>query len=354
MSENNTQNKIGLIQVLELAWKKRWTFVKVWIITFVLSCIWILPQPRYYACEVSVSPESADAGAAGGLASLASSFGIDMGAMSQSDAIYPMLYPDLFESTDFIVGLLDIKIQTSEDSITTDYYTYMHDYQKKNYLTYPFTWTLREIKSLFTTPSPEIKGKNGKRFDPFHLSKETTDIIKDIKSNIKCSFSKTTNVVTIEVKDQDPLTCAILADSIKAHLQDFITDYRTKKARQDYEHYKQMTKDARESYNIAMKAYTDYSDSHQDVVLEAYKTKITDLENEMQQRYNLYTAMSTRMETALADVQQRTPVFTTLQNATVPIKPDGPKRMIFVAAMLILSTLGTMWWQFRKELKEWF
>lgn len=354
MSETKTQNKIDLGKVFKLVLQKKWFFVKVWVITFVLSCIWILPQPRYYVCEVSVSPESSDASGAGGLASLASSFGIDMGAMAQSDAIYPMLYPDLFESTDFIVGLFDIQIQCSEDSIVTDYFTYLRDYQKKNYLTYPFKWTIREIKKLFTTPSPEIKGKDGKRFDPFHLSRETTEIVKDVKGRIKCTFSKTTNVVTISVQDQDPLACAILADSIKAHLQDFITDYRTKKARNDLEHYRQMTQDAHDSYNAAMKEYTDYSDSHQGAVLEAYKTKITDLENEMQQKYNLYTAMNARMEATMAEVQQKTPVFTTLQNATVPVKPDGPKRMIFVAAMLILSTIGAIWWLYRKELKEWF
>lgn len=30
---------------------KKKLFLKVWIITFVLSCVWILPQPRYYTAE---------------------------------------------------------------------------------------------------------------------------------------------------------------------------------------------------------------------------------------------------------------------------------------------------------------
>jgi hypothetical protein len=47
-------------------------------------------------------------------------------------------------------------------------------------------------------------------------------------------------------------------------------------------------------------------------------------------------------------------VFTTLTNATVPVKPAGPKRMIFVAAMLFLATCGTLAHLFRQELKEWF
>jgi uncharacterized protein involved in exopolysaccharide biosynthesis len=64
--------------------------------------------------------------------------------------------------------------------------------------------------------------------------------------------------------------------------------------------------------------------------------------------------MTTREQTAMADLQASTPVFTTLTNATVPVKPTGPKRMIFVLAMLFLATLGTIMYLFRKELKDWF
>ena len=44
--------------------------LKVWIVTFVLSCILILPQPRYYITEVSVVPESVDTKALGQLGSM--------------------------------------------------------------------------------------------------------------------------------------------------------------------------------------------------------------------------------------------------------------------------------------------
>ena len=67
---------------------------------------------------------------------------------------------------------------------------------------------------------------------------------------------------------------------------DFITEYRTKKARIDYEHYKQLTADAKRQYEKARQAYGRYSDAEMDVVLESYKSKQEDMENEMQLRYN--------------------------------------------------------------------
>ena len=115
-----------------------------------------------------------------------------------------------------------------------------------------------------------------------------------------------------------------------------------------------MTADAKCQYERARQAYGRYSDAEMDVVLESYKSKQEDMENEMQLRYNVYTALNTRLEAALAKVQERTPAFTTLKCASVPIKPAGPKRIVFVVSMFILSTIVTFCNMFRKELMEWF
>ena len=91
-----------------------------------------------------------------------------------------------------------------------------------------------------------------------------------------------------------------------------------------------------------------------DIVLESYRAKRDDLENDMQLKYNNYSALQTQLQAAQAKVQENTPAFTTLTNATVPIRPAGPKRMIFVAVMLFLATVGTIVHLFRKELIKWF
>jgi hypothetical protein len=332
---------------------KKKLFFKVWGITFILSCIWILPQPRYYTTEVSVAPESAEAKDMGNLASLASNFGVNIGNGS-SDAIYPQLYPDLFESTKFLVGLLDIKVRTQDGEVETDYYTYMKDHQKQNILLWPFLPLKRWLSSVFSKPEEEIPGKDGKRFDPFELSWTTNGIIKKIQDNVQCTYSRTTDVVTIEVTDQDPLVCALLADSIKQHLQDFVTEYRTKKSRIDLEYYEKLTAEAKAMYDKSRLKYAAFSDASTNVSLRSVELKMQDMENDMQAKYNIYTAMSTRLEAAAAKVQESTPAFTELKNATVPIKPAGPKRMIFVAVMLFLATCGTIIHLYRKELKEWF
>ena len=124
MEENNKQQQktIDLGKIANLLWTKKMTFVKVWVVTFILSCIWIFPQPRYYVCEVMLAPESSDENAMGGISSLASSFGLSLGG--GSDAIYPELYPDLMSSTDFVVSLFNIPVVSLDGKIKTNLYEY--------------------------------------------------------------------------------------------------------------------------------------------------------------------------------------------------------------------------------------
>jgi uncharacterized protein involved in exopolysaccharide biosynthesis len=338
MDTNNNQKRIiDIKKISSLLWVRKKTFLKVWIVTFILSCIWILPQPRYYTCEVKLAPEANGTDVAGELSSLASSFGVNLGDLAGNDAIYPMLYPDLFESPEFSTELFNIQVKTIDDRVCTDFYTYLVKHQKKNPLTQPFFRFADWIKSLFEEPSKSVvTGHN-----PFRLSKKEQAIMLKIQKNILCSVDKRTNVISITVKDQDALVCATMADSVMLHLQNFITNYRTKKARLDLEYYQNLSDSARIEYVKAQRAYSDYCDTHNNTLLQAYISQRDRLENELSMKLNTYQTMSTQLQAMKAKVQEKTPAFTTLQSATVPIKPAGPKRMLFVAAMLFLSTFVT-------------
>ena len=112
MEENRNLRIIDLERIAKILKTKKKVYMWVGLITFVLSCVWIIPEPRYYDCEVALAPEANDVSLSGGLSSIASSFGFDLGGIGGTDAIYPLLYPDLFESPEFLVGLFDIKVKS--------------------------------------------------------------------------------------------------------------------------------------------------------------------------------------------------------------------------------------------------
>lgn len=350
-NNTNEQKIIDLRKISKRLWEKKKTFYKVWVVTFILSCIWIFPQPRYYTCEVALAPEMSGEDM-GGLSSIASSFGFNIGGMSGQDAIYPELYPDLFDSPEFIVGLYGIQIKTMEKKdegcIQTNYYTYIRDYQKKNWLMRPFIWIKSRISNLVSPKEPA--SKNIADINPTMMNYNDFILMQIIMKKISCSVDKKTSVITISVKDQDPLVCTLMADSVKAHLQDFIIRYRTSKAKEDVAHYQQMRDSAEVEYNKAMERYSDFCDSHKDAILQVYQSERDKLESDLSMKQNTLTAMETQLQATKVKLQEKTPAFTTLKSAIVPIKPAGPKRMIFVAMMLVLSSIVLSVWLTRKEI----
>jgi hypothetical protein len=69
----------------------------------------------------------------------------------------------------------------------------------------------------------------------------------------------------------------------------------------------------------------------------------------MQLLYNNYNAVSAQLLTAQAKVQEKTPVFTTLERATVPMIKAGPNRKMVVFLCTFLSMIFLTLWVMYKE-----
>lgn len=312
-------------------------------ITFVLSCLLILCVPRYYTSTAKLAPEISSF-SSNSLGDIASSFGFDLGgSAANGDAIFPELYPELIESNDFMVGMFDVKVKSKDGSINTTYYDYLATKRQTPW----WSKAYNSVKQLFATPDSTPVSKNGKA-NPFQLTRRQDQIARLMSKNIKCNIDKKNYVISITVEDQDPLICATLADTVQAKLQDFITAYRTKKSKKDLEYYKKLSSDAKSKYERIRQQYGSYSDANQDVVLESYRLKANDMENEMQLLYNTYTSLQAQVQQAQAKLLMQTPAFTTLQSASVPLKPAGPKRMLFVLGMTFLAFIVVTVYSIRK------
>lgn len=338
--------EINIAELIRKIIKGKKYFLFTLPIALVISSLIVICIPRTYICEVKLAPESSSPNI-GGLNSIASSLGMNIGNMTNQDAIIPELYPDLMKSTDFRVSMFDVKVTTKNGKINTTYFDYLKNNQKFAYWDYAIIWIL----SKFTKDEEEISG-NGQsnKVNPFMMSKSQNDIAKIIEGKIKCNVDKKTDVITINVEDQDPLVCATIADSARVKLQQFITNYRTSKARIDLAYAKRLNIEAKQSYLKAQKLYAAYADANEGLALESFKAKRDELENEMQLLFNNYQQTALQLQLAKAKLQERTPAFTTLQSASVPLRPSSPKRMFFVMFWLFVTFCGTSIYVYRKDI----
>ena len=338
MSEEKKTEKapIDFIEIGKKLWKNRKKFFIVLPATLIITYLIVFCVPRYYKCSVSLTQEtssSSSMSSLGSLGSLASSMGLgSLAKGGSSDAFYAEIYPDIIKSNDFIASLMTVEIQTQKGDIKTNYYTYLRDYQKSAW------WDIikNAIIELFKpTPQDNYGGKD--QISVFNLTERQSKLFENVQSKIFCEVDKKTDVVSITVKDQDPLVCATMANATCKKLQEFIINYRTNKARIDYEYYKKLRAEAKQNYERARQTYAAFADSNMETTLQSLKSKEEDLENEMQLKYNIYTTLNSQMQAAQAKLQEATPAFTMIQSATVPYKPAGPKRVLISLAMTILA-----------------
>lgn len=341
MVENNTK-VIDLKLVLNRIKANKKLFVVLIPIVFLCSCLYIVSVPRYYSTETKLAPEVENSMNTGTLGSIASSFGFDMSQMNSTDAITPLLYPELLKDNSFVFKFLPISVTTQDGKIKTNYYEYLTKYNK-----------VSPISKLFSSKQKQEKLPT-KHTNPYDLTVEQDKVFSAIRNDIKFAVDSKTGVITISVKSQDPLVCKILADSVRGILQQYITSYRTNKARADVEYYKSLVTKAKANYEKARQLYGSFSDSNADVILESVRLKQNDLENDMQLKFNTYSQLNQQLQAAIAKLQEKTPAFTTLKGASVPIKPAGPKRMIFVLSMVFVAfVVGTLW-TLRKDIPKLF
>lgn len=345
--ENKIIN-INLLDVIHIVLADRRRICIYSLVAGVLGVLVAFTVPKKYEASVVLAPEESGMGFSGSLSSLASMVGMDMKIGQTGDALYPEIYPDLISSTDFLVGLFKSKVTTDKTNETYTYYDYLKNHQKSAFYEYPMIW-LSKLSQSLVSPAPN---RGVDEIDAFRLSRGEYGIARMIQACIKCSVDKKTDVITITVKDQDPLIAATMVETVKEHLQTAITEYRTKKARVDLEYVQGLFEEARKQYDKARHDYAVYADANQDVSLQVYRMKEEDLENDMQLKYNIYTNIVEQMQLAQAKVQERTPAFTEVQKASVPVKHSNtPKVVVLIASMMVglLIRLIMLAWKHRRE-----
>lgn len=342
MTEIKRKQEIDLIAVALLVLREWKSLLPCVTIAAVFGVVIALNTPKRYKAEVLLAPEmsSGGLGLSNNLADLASNFGFDVGSKSSMDAIYPELYPDVFSSIDFLRKLYDVPVRLKQNDSVRTYLYHLTKEQKV-----PF-WDVPKIKLAEMLKKPESSGVGNGAKDEFRISKIEDDICNAMRNAILCTIDKKTSVITISVEDQDPLVSAIIADTLQSRLQQYITVYRTKKARLDVEYYTGLTMKAKADYEAARMKYVEFSDANMEVNLESYKSELEDLENDLQLKFNAYSSLNSQLLAAKAKVQERTPAFTILQRPMMPHESSSTPRaltvLIFMLFGVVVDTLLVM------------
>lgn len=342
----NDSIEIDWMEILRKIIAIRKTLYKAAGVGVVLGIIIALSIPKQYTVTVTLSPEMGG-DKANGLASLASSFLGGGASSSSNDALNVTLAPDIVSSTPFIIELFNTRVQTLNGELDTTLVTYL-DEQKQpwwGYIKAAPGLAIGAIKSLFTE-----KTDSATTINPFQLTEKEAAKVKELRQSILAEADKKTAMTTITVTMQDPKVTAIVADSVVAKLQQYIIDYRIKKAKEDCAYLEELYIERQQDYYEAQSKYAHYFDSNRNIALQSVRAEQERLQNDMNLAYQVYSQVAQQLQVARAKIQEEKPVFAVLEPATIPLEPSGTsKRVIFMGIILLTVCCTGAWILLGKE-----
>lgn len=335
------EKEIDLLELVYKLWARR-KLILIWAMWGVLAGLIIaFSIPREYTTSVKLAPETkgARANMSGGLGALASMAGISASGNTGSDAVYPQLYPDIVESVPFATSLFNVPVTDKEGKKMT----------VKEFL-------LEETKGPWWSAILGLPGKaislvrGGKdeegehQLNNFHLTPEENRLVSQLRQRISASVDQKTNVITIQAQMQDPMVSAILVDTVVDRLREYVTNYRTNKARQDLEYARKLNDEAQQEYYKAQQRLADYIDRNQNLATRSAQVTQERLENESSLAFNLYNETSLQVQNAKSRVQETTPVYTEITPATVPMRPTSPRKGLIIGGCAFLAVVACCAW----------
>lgn len=340
--------KIDWMALLRRVIAIRRKLYKAAAVGLVAGVIIALSIPKQYTVSVTLSPEMGSGKSGGGLSSLAASF-LGGGAGSDSpDALNASLAPDIVASTPFLLELFDARVRTADGKVDTTLVAYLDEQSApwwNTVLGLP-GMAVGAIKSLFSpakeAPLTDTESPDGGSIE---LSGEEAGKIGALRQAIQTETNIKSSITTLTVTLQDPKVTATVADSVVSKLQQYITAYRTRKAKEDCRYLEQLYRERQAEYYEAQQRYANYVDANSNVVFQSTLAERERLQNDMSLAYQVYSQVAQQLQVARAKVQEEKPVFAVVEPAVVPRSSSGTSGKTIVLGLIVLAVAGVAAWE---------
>lgn len=339
----NDELEIDWMEILRKIIAIRKTLYKAAGVGVVLGIIIALSIPKQYTVTVTLSPEMGGDSKGGGLYSLASSFLGGAATSGNNDALNVTLAPDIVASTPFVLELFNTRVQTLDGKLDTTLVAYL-DEQKTpwwGYIKAAPSLLIGALKSLII----ETKDSVSTEINPFQLTKKEAAKVVKLKQAITANVDKKTAMTTITVTLQDSKVTAIVADSVVGKLQQYIIDYRIKKAKEDCAYLEELYKEGQQEYYQAQSKYAHYFDTNRNIAFQSVRAEQERLQNDMNLAYQVYSQVAQQLQVARAKIQEEKPVFAVVEPATIPLEPSSSSKKIILIGIIFITICFTCAWQ---------
>jgi uncharacterized protein involved in exopolysaccharide biosynthesis len=350
IQNTDSEITIDISKIFKVISKGKWIILISTIVATALGVFIAINTPNEYASQVQILPELDSKDGAGGLSkfkSLAGLAGVDLSSMSSSEAVRPDLYPNILQSTPFLMDVMNVSVFATRYKKNMAVSAFLEQNQKEEL----FAKIWGESKPNADDDMPKIN-ERAIPAETIRLDKKQDKIIKDLQKRVGATLDKKTGVITISSKMQDPVIAATIVKYAQDYLTQYVIKYRTEKTQKDIKFLEERLYEAKRRYDNALFAYSSYQDRNKSLFLNIAKDEGKKLQYEVDLSYNLYSELAKQLEEAKIKVHRETPIFKVLEPAQIPVKKSEPKRSVMVLGFAFLGLILSIFIVLARNYKE--
>ena len=297
----------------------------------VAGLLYVSSKPNVYKVEVTVMPEY-QGRTGSGLGSVSAFAGLGLDNTSSPDAIRPDLYPNVLQSVPFALHLLSQQVYSKKlnEKLT------LQEFIRK--ISTPGLFD--KIKAFFTIDTNDeltVSTTRKNNADAIQLTNEQDGLVKAVQGSVGSVYDKKTGILTITATEPDPLVAASIARLSLDYLTNYISSYRTDKARGRVKFLNQRVLEAKQRYQTAEYTLSDYRDRNRSLYLNTAKLDEQRLQADYLLEQSVYNDLAKQLEQAKIKVQEETPTFKILEPPAVPLHKSGPKRTMLTLGFAVVG-----------------
>ena len=306
---HNNSDEIDLIELLKTAWNGRKQII---IISFVFVLVGVaaaLLSPVVYSSSTTFINSQTESSPNSGLSGVASLVGINLGGLNSGSEIPATMYPQIGESIEFKRALLD---------------SYIDEKQQIK---------LEDFLADFNAVEKTVTENN----NPLFISKYEDELFNVINDVISISVNQKDGFVTISANMPESEYAANTCINARDILQKTVINSRIKSAKQKLDYSEQQLASKRIEFEEIQNKLAYFNDSNLNLVTSSVINEREKLEAEFQIINAVMIELSKQVEQRKLQVSEDTPVFSIVNEASMPVKRSSPKRAQMV---LIFGFIG--------------
>jgi uncharacterized protein involved in exopolysaccharide biosynthesis len=302
----------SLSDVLAVLVRRRRTVVLLPLLLGVLTVGWTLLRPRVYSATVVFMPERSDLGRLGGLAGVASQFGVNL-PLGET-GLSPLFYSELLRSRELLGDLATSSLPAADGA------------------TQPL---MDHLKVQAANP-------------PLRREK-ATDRLRRL---IAVTPDEAVGLVRVRVVMHSPELAKAVADRLVALIDQFNGERRRTRARAEREFAETQERDALAELRAAEGRLLAFVTQNRQVGGSPELMVQRDrLSREVTVRQSLYTSLRQALEQSRLEEVRDTPTITLVEHAQLPARPDSRKliqKLALAGAIgLLLGAFAALWAEHR-------